>query len=118
MWTVVCVALGVLVGLLVLWSRAGRSHPSRWWAARGDGSTLDERMVLFILPGIALALLGLGPVLQYDEFDRSTHWLLAFVPLIIAGGALTLWGGFQLPVPRWYLPRWLRPARDRSKGAS
>lgn len=118
MWTVVSVVVGVLLGLLVLWSRAGRTHRARWWASRGTGSTLDERMVLFFLPGIAVALVGLGPVLHYDEFDRSTHWLLWFVPLLIIGGALTLWGGLQLPVPRWYLPRWRRPAANRPGGAS
>lgn len=114
MWSLLSVVAGVLLAVFVLWSRRGRSHRARWWAARGDGGALDERMVLLFLPGIALVLIALGPLLQYDEFDRSTNWLLGFAPLAIIGGVLTLWGGLQLPVPRWYLPRWLRQRAARS----
>lgn len=111
MWPVVFIILGLALAGYVLWARAGRSPRARGWAARGQGSTLDERAVLFFFPAVALFLLALGPLFGYDGNDPSHQWRLAFVPLVILGGVLGLWGGLQLPVPRWYLPRWLRERR-------
>lgn len=116
MWPVLSAIAGLAVAAFVLWSRAGRTDRARWWAHRGDGSTLDERMVLFILPGIALVLVALGPLIEYSEFDRSGQWRLAFAPVVMLGLAVAMWGGMQLYVPRWYLPAWLRTRRPRRSG--
>lgn len=115
MWSVLLVVLGLALAGFVLWCRAGGER-ARWWAGRGDGATLDERAVLFFLPALALFLVSLGPLLGYDGNEPDSGWRLAFVPLVVLGAVLGLWGGLQLPVPQWYLPRWLRGRRpDRRR---
>lgn len=101
---------GVLATAVVLWSRAGRTHRARWWARAGRGDTLDERMVLFFLPGIALGLFGFALVYGFSA-GRVEWWRLPAAPMLLLGFALVMAGGLQLPVPRWYLPVWLRRRR-------
>ncbi|MEE6272035.1 hypothetical protein [Georgenia wangjunii] len=115
MWSMLCVVAGAALVGFVLWCRAGRSQGARWWAGRGDGATLDERAVLFFLPAVGLFLVALGPLLAYDAYDPGTRWTLAFVPLVLLGAVLGLWGGLQLNVPTWYLPRWLRGRRTTGR---
>ena len=101
---------GVAAMALVLWSRGGRTHRARWWADKGTGDALDERLVLFFLPGIALGLWGFA--LLYDFSGSQVQWWrLPALPALLLGFVLIMWGGLQLPVPRWYLPAWLRRRR-------
>ena len=62
--------------------------------------------MLFWLPGIALILIATGPLMTYDNGANGV--VLGFVPLVLVGGLLSIWGGLFLPVPRWYTPRWTR----------
>lgn len=102
---------GLAVLALTWWSRAGRTHRARWWANRGDGGTLDERMVLFFLPSIGLFGIAVGPLMSFEPNNPAHTWMLVFAPLLLVAFVLLVWGGLILPVPRWYLPAWLRARR-------
>ena len=110
------VQVGFVVGglaalALVWWSRAGRTPRARWWAKRGDGGTLDERMVLFFLPSIGLFGITMGPLMSFEPNNPGHTWMLLFAPLLLVAFVLFVWGGLILPVPRWYQPKWLRARR-------
>ena len=99
---VLITSVGVILLAAVVWSRLGRSESARWWV----GDRVQENAVLFWLPGIALILIATGPLMTYD--DGANGAVLGFVPLVLVGGLLSIWGGLFLPVPRWYTPRWTR----------
>jgi hypothetical protein len=92
--------VGVLILAVAVWSRLGRRRAARWWV----GDRVNENAVLFWLPGIALILIAAGPLSTYD--DSPQRWVFWFVPVLLAGAVLSLWGGLFLPVPRWYAPGW------------
>ncbi|MDN5796651.1 MAG: hypothetical protein L0H79_12960 [Intrasporangium sp.] len=98
---VLITAIGISLLAVVLWCRLGQSERARWWT----GDRVHENAVLFWLPGLGLILLAAGPLMTYDGANRG---VLSFVPLVLLGGLLSLWGGLFLPVPRWYTPRWTR----------
>ncbi|WP_344255192.1 hypothetical protein [Terrabacter carboxydivorans] len=89
----------------VVWSRLGRTHGARWWV----GDRLQESAILFWLPGLALVLAATAGLRGYD--DGANKGALAFVPLLLVGLVVSLWGGLFLPAPRWYVPRWSQEAR-------
>jgi len=89
----------------VVWSRLGRTEGARWWV----GDRLQESAVLFWLPGLALVLAATAGLRGYG--NGAHPGALAFVPLLLVGLVVSLWGGLFLPVPRWYVPRWSRQAR-------
>ena len=97
----------VAVGMLgfVVWSRLGRTEGARWWV----GDRLQESAVLFWLPGLALVLAATAGLRGYG--NGANPGALAFVPLLLVGLVVSLWGGLFLPVPRWYVPRWSQQAR-------
>lgn len=86
-----------------LWSRSGLNQRSKWWI----GSRVNENAVLFWLPGLGLILFAAG-FLSNHAAGTAADWTFWFVPLVVIGGLLSLWGGLFLPVPRWYAPRWTR----------
>jgi hypothetical protein len=89
----------------VVWSRLGRTHGARWWV----GDRFQESAVLFWLPGLALVLAATAGLRGYD--DGANKGALAYVPLLLVGLVVSLWGGLFLPAPRWYVPRWSQEAR-------
>lgn len=89
----------------VVWSRLGRTHGARWWV----GDRFQESAILFWLPGLALVLAATAGLRGYD--DGANKGALAFVPLLLVGLVVSLWGGLFLPAPRWYVPRWSQEAR-------
>ena len=102
-------ALLVVVAVAMLgfvaWSRLGRTEGARWWV----GDRLQESAVLFWLPGLALVLAATAGLRGYG--NGAHPGVLAFVPLLLVGLVVSLWGGLFLPVPRWYVPRWSQQAR-------
>ena len=94
------VAGAALLVAVFVWRRQARNGPA-WWTE----NVFHRRAVLCVMPGIALALLTAGPVATYDRGDGLQIW--AALPFF-AGLILTTWGWLGLPVPRWYLPRWLK----------
>lgn len=102
-------ALLVLVAVamlgFVVWSRLGLTEGARWWV----GDRLQESAVLFWLPGLALVLAATAGLRGYGNGAHTGA--LAFVPLLLVGLVVSLWGGLFLPVPGWYVPRWSQQAR-------
>ncbi|WP_147062715.1 hypothetical protein [Terrabacter aerolatus] len=103
--SVLLVVVAVALLGFVVWSRLGRSEGARWWV----GDRFQESAILFWLPGIALVLGATAGLRGYD--DGAHQGALAFVPLLLVGLVVSLWGGLFLPAPRWYVPRWSREAR-------
>jgi hypothetical protein len=103
--SVLLLVVAVVMLAFVVWSRLGRTHGARWWV----GDRFQESAVLFWLPGLALVLAATAGLRGYD--DGANKGALAYVPLLLVGLVVSLWGGLFLPVPRWYVPRWSQEAR-------
>jgi hypothetical protein len=97
--------VAVVILAVGVWSRLGRTHGARWWV----GDRFQESAILFWLPGLALVLAATAGLRGYD--DGANKGALAYVPLLLVGLVVSLWGGLFLPVPRWYVPRWSQEAR-------
>ena len=75
-----------------------------------EGSLFTSHVVLLMIPGMGmLALAALWSLLVGD----SAWILLATVPMAL-GFIMGIWGGFFLPIPRWFLPRDVR-ARAKAR---
>lgn len=94
---------GAALLAFAVWSRRGTTPRARWWA----GERINENAVLFWLPGLGLILVAAG-FLSFHRSGPGADWTFWFVPLVAVGGALALWGGLFLPVPKWYAPGWTR----------
>ncbi|GAA3704552.1 hypothetical protein GCM10022399_21410 [Terrabacter ginsenosidimutans] len=103
--SVLLLVVAVVMLAFVVWSRLGRTHGARWWV----GDRFQESAILFWLPGLALVLAATAGLRGYD--DGANKGALAYVPLLLVGLVVSLWGGLFLPVPRWYVPRWSQEAR-------
>jgi hypothetical protein len=103
--SVLLLVVAVIMLAFVVWSRLGRTHGARWWV----GDRFQESAVLFWLPGLALVLAATAGLRGYD--DGANKGALAYVPLLLVGLVVSLWGGLFLPAPRWYVPRWSQEAR-------
>lgn len=103
--SVLLVVVAVAVLGFVVWSRLGRTLGARWWV----GDRFQESAVLFWLPGLALVLAATAGLRGYD--GGAHRGALLFVPLLLVGLVVSLWGGLFLPAPRWYVPRWSQEAR-------
>lgn len=99
---------GLAVLAFSLWCRAGRSRVARWWR----GSETSERAVLLVFPGLSVVLLAAG-LLPLTDDGSEVRVLLGLA--VLAGLAVATWGGLALPVPRWYVPGWVRPEHDRRR---
>lgn len=91
-----------LVGLSI-WRRRGRSGGRAW--ARWQGS---RQAWLFFLPGFGLILIAAGVVLIGEAANVMAVMIFGSLILLV-GGVISLWGGFFIPPPMWFLPSWLRP---------
>ena len=103
--SVLLLVVAVVMLAFVVWSRLGHTHGARWWV----GDRFQESAVLFWLPGLALVLAATAGLRGYD--DGANKGALAYVPLLLVGLVVSLWGGLFLPAPRWYVPRWSQEAR-------
>jgi hypothetical protein len=103
--SVLLLVVAVVMLAFVVWSRLGRTHGARWWV----GDRFQESAILCWLPGLALVLAATAGLRGYD--DGANKGALAYVPLLLVGLVVSLWGGLFLPAPRWYVPRWSQEAR-------
>lgn len=101
--SVALVCLGSAV--LAWWGRlrAGRSAAARSWAHGSARSALNA-MCAVPSVGAALVTAGLTPAASHGSALASLVCLVTLPIFVVLG----LWGGLQLPLPRWYLPLWAR----------
>ncbi|WP_374928988.1 hypothetical protein [Kytococcus sedentarius] len=114
---------GLLLGLLCLWWRWGRSRAARWWVRttpvdRMRSLPLGEAMALVLLPATAVSLAVLGGVVALSPAIReggstATLWLaVALVGglcALLVVARFSIW--FRWVLPLWMYPAWLRPQR-------
>lgn len=117
---------GVLLGLVALLCRGGRTGWARSWARTGGvqrpgGYAYSEVTVLVVLPLVAQTLLVAGlvaGVLAVDVLRESGGTVL--IPIAVIG-ELALWSvlliatGYRSIMPLWVYPSWLRPQRRRER---
>ena len=95
----------MILGVTFLW-RQGSTRRTRWW----KGSDLNERAVLLGLPGLGLIVLSAGPLSTYV---KGEDWKLWFAVLFLVGAIMAMWAWLFLPIPRWWMPPWLREEKSR-----
>ncbi|MCW2777464.1 MAG: hypothetical protein JWN17_1189 [Frankiales bacterium] len=109
MTTAVLLLTGLLLLALSVWSRRGRTDGARWWV----GTTLAERGVLLVFPGLAVVLLSAAGLQGYEPVVHAGR-LWFGLPLAL-GLLVCAYGTVGLPLPRGVEPAWLVARRTRAR---
>ncbi len=117
-WTLGFFGVGIICGVLVVWSRRGRSSAARWWVrpdsidSFGRPFWYNESLALLVLPYLAqLALVaGLLTLPGVPDGIRATG-LVAETAI----GCAVLPFGYRTVLPVHVYPPWLRAERARDR---
>lgn len=110
------IVAGALLGVLCLWSRAGRSPSARWWVAKAPIPQQRTRpplegVGLVILPMIAETLVVLGFVAMLGPVLAPVSGLILVLVLVVAISQLVFYvTAHSMTWQRWILPLWVYPA--------
>ncbi|WP_114853643.1 hypothetical protein [Brachybacterium sp. YJGR34] len=121
-----CLAGGVLLGVLALWCRAGRSRAARFWVRqeaidRPGPFPYAEGAVLVVLPLLAQLLIVIGLLVGVTSVDVLADAGLGGIYAAAVIAELILWALVLLPsvyrtvLPLWLYPSWLREQRARDR---
>lgn len=101
-------------GLLAywVWLRLGRTAYARSWARGTERNAINA---MCGIPAVGFALVGValtGPAADGSGIASAVSAVCLVLMLVIG-----TWGGLQIPVPLWSLPRWARAEVTRRREA-
>lgn len=110
MLSVVSGVLAVLLLALHVQRRLGRTEPARRWSH----GTAGRRRQLTVVPALVCLLGALALAAPAGAGSDAATVVAAVLVLLML--IFTAVGALSLPLPRWYLPGWMREARRPRPG--